>query len=99
MMNRSCLREEELRVREEIFRASSQCRRGVSAPQRGDWLSNGEVLEEFEIVHRPEGFGEFFSRIEKHQRERGCAVAVAMEGYNGYVRPLDSLVRQRGYRL
>ena len=62
-------------------------------------LSNGEVLEEFEIVHRPEGFGEFFSRIEKHQRERGCAVAVAMEGYNGYARPLDSLVRQRGYRL
>jgi hypothetical protein len=22
-----------------------------------------------------------------------------MEGYNGYARPLDSLVRQRGYRL
>jgi transposase len=62
-------------------------------------LPNGEVLEEFEISHRVEGFQEFFSRIEKHQRQRGCPVAVAMEGYNGWARPLDSLVRQRGYGL
>lgn len=62
-------------------------------------LSSGQVLEEFEINHRPEGFQEFFSRIEKHQKAQGCGVAVAMEGYNGYARPLDSLVRQRGYRL
>lgn len=62
-------------------------------------LSSGELLEEFEIDHRPEGFEEFFSRIEKHQKIKNCAVAVAMEGYNGYARPLDSLVRQRGYRL
>ncbi len=82
MMNRSCLRKEELRVREKIFRASSQCGCGVTAPQRG-----------------AEGFQEFFSRIEKHQKAQGCGVAVAMEGYNGYARPLDSLVRQRGYRL
>jgi transposase len=62
-------------------------------------LSDGRVLEEFEIAHRPEGFKEFFSRIEKHRKEGGCGVAVAMEGYNGYARPLDSLVRSRGYRL
>ena len=62
-------------------------------------LSSGEVLEEFEIDHRPEGFQEFFSRIEKHLKQENCAVAVAMEGYNGYARPLDSLVRARGYRL
>jgi len=62
-------------------------------------LSDGQVLEEFEITHRPEGFQEFFSRIEKHQKAQGCGVAVAMEGYNGYARPLDSLVRQHGYRL
>ncbi|HEU4640529.1 MAG TPA: IS110 family transposase [Candidatus Binatia bacterium] len=60
---------------------------------------DGQVLEEFEIRHRPEGFQEFFSRIEKHQKDKDCGVAVAMEGYNGYARPLDSLVRQRGYRL
>jgi transposase len=62
-------------------------------------LSDGQVLEEFEITHRPEGFQEFFSRIEKHRKVQGCGVAVAMEGYNGYARPLDSLVRERGYRL
>jgi transposase len=62
-------------------------------------LSSGEVLEEFEIDHRIEGLQEFFSRIEKHQKSQGCEVAVAMEGYNGYARPLDSLVRERGYRL
>jgi transposase len=62
-------------------------------------LPNGELLEEFDIAHRVEGFEDFFSRIEKHQKQRDCPVAVAMEGYNGWARPLDSLVRQRGYRL
>jgi transposase len=32
-------------------------------------------------------------------RQENCPVAVAMEGYNGYARPLDSMVRERGYRL
>jgi hypothetical protein len=41
-------------------------------------LSSGEVLEEFEIEHRPEGFQEFFSRIEKQRKKKNCAVAVAM---------------------
>jgi transposase len=62
-------------------------------------LSSGEVLEEFEIEHRIEGFQQFFSRIEKQRKEKNCAVAVAMEGYNGHARPLDSMVRERGYRL
>ncbi len=62
-------------------------------------LPSGEVLEEFEIAHRPEGFEEFFSRIEKHHKARRCGVAVAMEGYNGCARPLDRMVRRRGYRL
>ena len=46
-------------------------------------LASGEVLEEFEIAHRPEGFEQFFSRIEKHQKVRACEVAVAMEAFNG----------------
>lgn len=62
-------------------------------------LSSGEVLEEFQIPHRPEGFHYFFSCIERHQKQRSCPVAVAMEGYNGYARPLDGMVRARGYRL
>ncbi len=62
-------------------------------------LSSGEVLDEFSITHEPEGFRQFFSRIEKQKRRFGCPVAVAMEGYNGYARPLDTLVRARNYRL
>lgn len=62
-------------------------------------LPSGEVLEEFEIEHRLEGFQDFFSRIERHNHEQSCSVAVSMEGYNGYARPLDSMAQQRGYRL
>jgi transposase len=38
-------------------------------------------------------------RIEQHERDYACPVAVAMEGYNGYARPLDTLVRTHNYRL
>jgi hypothetical protein len=62
-------------------------------------LADGEVLEEFELDHRPEGFEMFFERIERHRRHFGGEVAVAMEGYNGWARPLDTLVRSHGYRL
>ncbi len=62
-------------------------------------LSSGEVLEEFQIAHGPEGFKYFFGRIERQQKKRRCPVAVAMEGYNGYARPLDGMVWARGYRL
>ena len=62
-------------------------------------LSSGEILDEFSIAHEPEGFRHFFSRIEKQERKFGCPVAVAMEGFNGYARPLDTLVRARDYRL
>ena len=62
-------------------------------------LSTGEILEEFSITHEPEGFRQFFSRIEKNERNYGCPVAVAREGYNGYARPLDTMVRTRNYRL
>jgi transposase len=62
-------------------------------------LSNGEILDEFSIKHEPDGFKEFFSRIKKQELRFGYPVAVAMEGFNGYARPLDSLVRARNYRL
>ncbi|MDH3601275.1 MAG: IS110 family transposase [Candidatus Tectomicrobia bacterium] len=62
-------------------------------------LSSGEVLEEFDIVHQAEGFAHFFSRLERYQHEYSCPVAVAMEGYNGYARPLDTMIRARDYRL
>jgi len=62
-------------------------------------LSDGSLLEEFEIPHTAEGFQEFFARIEACGRRYPVPIAVAMEGYNGHVRPLDSLVRARGWRL
>lgn len=62
-------------------------------------LSSGEVLEEFAIAHQPEGFTHFFARIETHHQHYPGPVAVAMEGYNGYARPLDQLIQARGYRL
>ena len=62
-------------------------------------LPNGDLLDEFDILHRPEGFKQFFERIDHHCRQHGKEVAVAMEGYNGYARPLDSLVKMRGYQL
>lgn len=62
-------------------------------------LSSGEVLDEFSISHDPEGFRQFFCRIEKQERRFHCPVAVAMEGFNGYARPLDTMVRAREYRL
>ncbi len=62
-------------------------------------LSSGEFLEEFEILHTSEGFKEFFTHIEAHEQKYACPVSVAMEGYNGSARPLDSLVLVRNYRL
>jgi transposase len=61
-------------------------------------LSSGDLLDEFEIAHRPEGFRQFFEHIER-LRKAQCPVAIAMEGFNGHVRPLDSLILVRGYRL
>jgi transposase len=37
--------------------------------------------------------------VERHERQWGLPVAVAMEGYNGYARPLDERVLLHGYRL
>jgi transposase len=62
-------------------------------------LSSGAVLEEFAIAHQPDGFAHFFARLATHHQHYPGPVAVAMEGYNGYARPLDRLILARGYRL
>lgn len=62
-------------------------------------LSSGAVLEEFTITHQPEGVAQFFARLEAHHQHYPGPVAVAMEGDNGYARPLDRLIQARGYRL
>jgi transposase len=62
-------------------------------------LPGGEVLDEFDIGHNTGGFNEFFRRIEALEKRHQLPVAVAMEGFNGWARPLDGQIRRHGYRL
>lgn len=62
-------------------------------------LAGGQLLDEFEIAHRPEGFKQFFNRIEEARSQHGGSVTVAMEGFNGFARPLDRLVQEHDYSL
>lgn len=57
---------------------------------------NGELLDEFQIDHGRVGFEQFFARISRHA---ATDIRVAMEGYNGWARPLDQQVLARGWRL
>ena len=72
---------------------------GCRAHRVGIARPDGSILEEFDISHDQAGFEEFFHRVEDHRERTALPVAVAMEGYNGYARPLDRLVQQKGYRL
>jgi len=72
---------------------------GCKAHRVGIATPDGSILEEFDISHSDAGFQEFFRRVEAHRHELSLPVAVAMEGYNGYARPLDRLVQGKGYRL
>lgn len=65
----------------------------------GVGLSDGRVLEEFEIGHDRAGFEEFFRRVERQRKRYGFPVVVAMEGTGGWARPLDGMIRRRGYEL
>ena len=57
---------------------------------------SGQLLDEFQIDHGRAGFEQFFARISRHAV---TDVRVAMEGYNGWARPLDQQVLARGWRL
>ena len=72
---------------------------GCRSHRVGIALPDGSILEEFDISHTDAGFQEFFRRVEEHRERMALPVAVAMEGYNGYARPLDRLVQDKGYRL
>ncbi|OQK16985.1 hypothetical protein AU255_03540 [Methyloprofundus sedimenti] len=62
-------------------------------------LSEGGILDEFSITHTPAGFQYFFSRIKLQEHLYNLPVDVAMEGYNGWARPLDSQIQSHGYQL
>ncbi len=83
--------------------SSSQLRVAVDVGCHGHRVAIGDavggILEEFDITHTAEGFRTFFKRIEAHEARLGAPVAVAMEGYNGWARPLDRQVLVKGYQL
>lgn len=62
-------------------------------------LPDGKVLDEFDMDHTAGGFNEFFHRIEALEKRHHLPVAVAMEGFNGWARPLDGQILRHGYRL
>ena len=62
-------------------------------------LSDGQFLDEFSIPHQPEGFATFFEYLSKLEQQYQCPIHVAMEGYNGYARPLDGMILARGWQL
>jgi Transposase and inactivated derivatives len=59
----------------------------------------GGITEQFEITHDARGFAYFFGRISEQSRRHCLPVIVGMEGTNGYARPLDQLVKGKGYTL
>ena len=52
--------------------------------------SEGQVLEEFDLAHTALVFQDFSRRVMVHARHWKRPVVVAMEGFNGHARPLDS---------
>jgi len=72
---------------------------GCKAHRVGVAGPDGALLDEFDVSHTREGFEDFFRRVGRHEQERKLPVAVAMEGWNGYARPLDREIRGHGWRL
>ena len=60
----------------------------------------GGISEQFEIPHDASGFQYFFGQVAKQARlQKTMDVFVGMEGTNGYARPLDQMVKTKGYHL
>lgn len=62
-------------------------------------LPDGKLIDEFDVEHHADGFNQFFERIAVHERHHQLPVTVAMEGYNGWARPLDGQIQRRGWQL
>lgn len=60
---------------------------------------DGTLVDEFDVEHTQRGFSRFFARIEAQQDRFGVPVLVAMEGFNGHARPLDSQILAHGFPL
>jgi transposase len=61
--------------------------------------ATGRLIEEFDLEHTATGLNGFFNRLERLAAKRKMSVAVAMEGFNGWARPLDRQVLEHGWKL
>ncbi|WP_350345153.1 IS110 family transposase [Proteinivorax tanatarense] len=60
----------------------------------------GDILKDFEIPHSQKGFRYFFNQITSFvQAYEVSDIVVGMEGTNGHARPLDQMVKDKGYML
>ena len=58
------------------------------------------IVDQFEISHNAKGFKYFFSQVSAQARRfKLSKVVVGMEGTNGYARPLDQMIKDKGYTL
>lgn len=62
-------------------------------------LSSGEIIDKFDLCHTPNAITTFFQKIKFYEDQYSLPVVIAMEGYNGYARPMDKLALSKGYRL
>ena len=62
-------------------------------------LATGAAIDEFDCPHTSAGISHFFTRVNQHREQHGAAVAVAMEGFGGYARPLDNQILAQGWPL
>jgi transposase len=62
-------------------------------------LADGKYLGSFDIDHNKKGFANFFKKVEEYKQQSNGDVSIAMEGYNGHARPLDSMIQSRNYKL
>ncbi len=89
-MNQSTQRSDEIQVCMDVGSAEHYVAIG---------LASGKRLQEMIVKHTTSSIREFFGKLEVLERRHNLPVVVAMEGYNGHVRPIDKQVLAKGYRL
>jgi transposase len=62
-------------------------------------LANGKYLGSFDIDRNKKGFIDFFQKVDEYKKQSNGKVSIAMEGYNGHARPLDSMIQAHDYKL
>lgn len=60
---------------------------------------SGKILEEFDLLHEPLSLNSFYKKLESYETKHKAKIVVAMEGYNGYARPIDQEILKRHYKL